>query len=146
MSVRFSVQSVDFVLSQPQNVKLWLTEVIKRRRNQVGNINYLFCDDEYLIGVNRQYLNHDTYTDIITFDYVAGGLISGDIMISVERVVENAKVFDVSFEHELRRVIVHGVLHLLGQGDKTEAEAAEMRCKEEDALQLWEQMFGSSGK
>lgn len=146
MSVRFSVQSVDFELSQPQNVKLWLTEVIKRRRNQVGNINYLFCDDEYLIGVNRQYLNHDTYTDIITFDYVAGGLISGDIMISVERVVENAKVFDVSFEHELRRVIVHGVLHLLGQGDKTEAEAAEMRCKEEDALQLWEQMFGSSGK
>lgn len=146
MSVRFSVQSVDFELSQPQNVKLWLTEVIKRRGNQVGNINYLFCDDEYLIGVNRQYLNHDTYTDIITFDYVAGGLISGDIMISVERVVENAKVFDVSFEHELRRVIVHGVLHLLGQGDKTEAEAAEMRCKEEDALQLWEQMFGSSGK
>ena len=146
MSVRFSVQSVDFELSQPQNVKLWLTEVIKCRGNQVGNINYLFCDDEYLIGVNRQYLNHDTYTDIITFDYVAGGLISGDIMISVERVVENAKVFDVSFEHELRRAIVHGVLHLLGQGDKTEAEAAEMRCKEEDALQLWEQMFGSSGK
>lgn len=141
MSVRFSVQSGDFVLPEEQKVKLWLSEVVKQRGKQIGNINYLFCDDEYLLGANRQYLNHDTYTDIITFDYVAGGLISGDIMISVERVGENASFFGVPFEHELHRVIVHGVLHLLGQGDKSDREAAEMRRLEEDALRLWNEMF-----
>jgi rRNA maturation RNase YbeY len=86
-------------------------------------------------------LNHDTYTDIITFDYVAGNLISGDIMISVDRVGENASMYGVAFEQELRRVIIHGVLHLLGQGDKSEIEAAEMRRLEESSLALWEAMF-----
>lgn len=122
-------------------MKRWVAEVIKRRGGSVGNINYLFCDDEYLIGVNRQYLQHDTYTDIITFDYVAGGLVSGDIMISVERVGENAVSFGVPFEQELHRVIIHGVLHLLGQGDKSEAEEYEMRRQEEEALALWNTMF-----
>lgn len=107
----------------------------------VGNINYLFCDDDYLIQVNRQYLDHDTYTDIITFDYVTGGLVSGDILISAERVGENAVQFSVPFEQELHRVVVHGVLHLLGQGDKSDSEAAEMRRQEEEALALWNTMF-----
>ena len=137
MSIRFSAQSVDFELAHPQKVKNWLTEVVKRRGKSVGNINYLFCDDEHLLEVNRQYLDHDTYTDIITFDYVAGGLISGDILISIDRVGENAIKFGVPFEHELRRVIVHGVLHLLGQGDKSEEEAREMRRLEEEALALF---------
>ena len=119
----------------------WLSEVVKRRGKSVGNINYLFCDDEYLLGVNWQYLQHDTYTDIITFDYVAGGLVSGDIMISVERVGENATGFGVPFEQELHRVIVHGVLHLLGQGDKSDDEATEMRRQEEESLVLWNTMF-----
>ena len=141
MSIRFSVQSGIFELQEPQNVKQWLSEVVKRRGKQVGNIGYLFCDDEYLLKVNQQYLNHDTYTDIITFDYVAGGLVSGDIMISVDRVGENAVKFGVPFEQELHRVIVHGVLHLLGQGDKTDLEAAEMRRQEEEALSLWNDMF-----
>ncbi|MBP5341707.1 MAG: rRNA maturation RNase YbeY [Bacteroidales bacterium] len=141
MAIRFSVQSGDFELQEPLKVKKWLSEVILRRGKSVGNINYLFCDDEYLLGVNRQYLNHDTYTDIITFDYVAGGLISGDIMISTERVGENAVKFEVPFEQELHRVIVHGVLHLLGQGDKSEAEALEMRRQEEAALALWKDLF-----
>lgn len=141
MAIRFSVQSGDFELLEAPKVQKWLSEVVKRRGKSVGNINYLFCDDEYLLGVNRQYLQHDTYTDIITFDYVAGGLVSGDIMISVERVGENATGFGVPFEQELRRVIVHGVLHLLGQGDKSEAEAAEMRRQEEEALALWDVMF-----
>ena len=135
MSIRFSVQSVDFDLPEPQKVRKWLAEVIRRRGKSVGNINYLFCDDEYLIGVNRQYL--DTYTDIITFDYVAGGLISGDILISIDRVGENATKFGVPFEHELHRVVVHGVLHLLGQGDKSDDEAREMRRQEEEALALF---------
>lgn len=137
MSIRFSSQSVDFELQEPQKVKKWIVEVIHRRGKSVGNINYLFCDDEYLLGVNRQYLEHDTYTDIITFDYVAGGLISGDILISIDRVGENATKFGVPFEHELRRVVVHGVLHLLGQGDKSDDEAHEMRRQEEESLALF---------
>ena len=141
MAIRFSVQSVDFELHNEEDVRKWITEVVKRRGKAVGNVNYLFCDDEYLLGVNQQYLNHDTYTDIITFDYVAGNLISGDILISVDRVGENAKKFSVAFEQELHRVIIHGVLHLLGQGDKSDAEAKEMRSLEEEALQLWDAMF-----
>lgn len=141
MAIRFSVQSGTFELAEEEKVRRWLAEVVVRRGKTVGNINYLFCDDEYLIEVNRHYLNHDTYTDIITFDYVAGGLVSGDIMISVERVGENAGQYGVPFEQELHRVVVHGVLHLLGQGDKTDAEAAEMRRQEEQALVLWGELF-----
>ena len=141
MSIRFTFQSGDFELEKPLQVKKWITEVIQRRERTVGNINYLFCDDEYLLRVNQHYLQHDTYTDIITFDYVVGGLVSGDILISIDRVGENAVKYDVSFELELLRVIIHGVLHLLGQGDKSDSEAAEMRHQEEDALALWKDMF-----
>ena len=141
MAIRFSSQSGNFELAEPQKVRQWVAEVIRRRGMAVGNINYLFCDDEYLFEVNQQYLQHDTYTDIITFDYVAGTLVSGDIVISVDRVGENAGKFGVPFEQELHRVVIHGVLHLLGQGDKSESEAAEMRRLEEAALGLWEQLF-----
>ena len=141
MAIRFSSQSGSFELVESEKVRKWITEVVHRRGMTVGNINYLFCDDGYLLGVNQQYLQHDTYTDIITFDYVAGTLVSGDILISVERVGENARQFDVPFEQELRRVVIHGVLHLLGQGDKSDAEAAEMRRLEGEALDLWERLF-----
>ncbi len=137
MSIRFSAQSVNYDLQEQKKVKKWLSDVITRRGKSVGNINYLFCDDEYLLVVNRQYLDHDTYTDIITFDYVSGGLISGDILISLDRVGENAEKFGVTFDHELHRVLVHGVLHLLGQGDKSDEEAREMRRLEEEALALF---------
>ena len=141
MAIRFSVQSVDFELLEAPKVKKWIAEVVSRRGKTVGNISYLFCDDEYELEANRRYLNHDTYTDIITFDYVAGNLISGDILISVDRVGENAEKFGVPFETELHRVIIHGVLHLLGQGDKSDEEAKEMRRQEEEALALWNDMF-----
>lgn len=141
MAIRFAVQDINFELFQAENVRKWISEVVQRRQKRVGNISYLFCDDEYLLGVNQQYLNHDTYTDIITFDYVAADLISGDIMISVDRVGENAGKFGVPFEQELHRVIIHGVLHLLGQGDKSDSEAEEMRRQEEEALALWNTMF-----
>lgn len=141
MAIRFSVQDVHFELENEQNLKKWISNVVLRRGKSVGNISYLFCDDNYLLGVNRQYLNHDTYTDIITFDYVVGNLVSGDIMISVDRVGENAEKFGVLFEQELHRVVIHGVLHLLGQGDKTDSEAAEMRRLENEALALWNEMF-----
>lgn len=141
MSIRFASQDIDFELLEAEKVKNWISQVIQLRGKKVGNISYLFCDDEYLLGVNQQYLNHDTYTDIITFDYVAADLISGDIMISIDRVEENASQFEVPFELELRRVIIHGVLHLLGQGDKSDDEATEMRRQEEKSLALWNTMF-----
>ncbi len=141
MSIRFASQDIDFELLEAEKVKNWISQVIQLRGKRVGNISYLFCDDEYLLGVNQQYLNHDTYTDIITFDYVAADLISGDIMISIDRVGENASQFEVPFGQELHRVIIHGVLHLLGQGDKSDDEAAEMRRQEEESLALWNTMF-----
>lgn len=140
MAIYFSTENIDFHLPHPEKVKNWIVRVVKSQGKRVGEINYLFCDDAYLINVNRTYLNHDTYTDIITFDYVAGNIISGDIMISVDRVAENAQLFNTSFEHELHRVIIHGVLHLLGQGDKSEAESKEMRKREEESLDIWETM------
>lgn len=141
MSIRFASQDIDFELQHDENVKKWVSQVVRQRGKRIGNISYLFCDDEHLLGVNRQFLNHDTYTDIITFDYVVGDLVSGDIMISVDRVGENAVKFGVSFEEELHRVIIHGVLHLLGQGDKSDDEATEMRRQEGVALELWNAMF-----
>ena len=137
MSIRFFDETGNFNLIDEKYVKRWITAVITSRNMTVGNINYLFCDDKYLIQVNRQYLNHDTYTDIITFDYVVGSLVSGDILISVERVKENASILDLSFEEEMLRVLVHGVLHLLGQEDKTEKDAREMRSMEKESIGLW---------
>ena len=137
MAIYFSTENIDFELENELKVKKWILEVVGTQGKRVGNLNYLFCDDAYLINVNRTYLNHDTYTDIITFDYVEGNVVSGDILISVERVRENAMLFSSSFEQELRRVIIHGVLHLLGQADKSDEDATEMRKKEELALALW---------
>ena len=141
MAIFFSDENVNFTLPESERVQNWISRIVRTHGKRVGEVNYIFCDDAYLIEVNRAYLNHDTYTDIITFDYVAGGLISGDIMISTDRVGENAEKFGVPFEHELHRVIIHGVLHLLGQGDKTDSDAAEMRRQEEEALALWNKMF-----
>ena len=137
MAIFFSTENIDFELADEPKVKKWILAVVGAQGKRVGNLNYLFCDDSYLINVNRTYLNHNTYTDIITFDYVEGSVVSGDILISVERVRENATLFNSSFEQELRRVIIHGVLHLLGQADKSDEDAAEMRRKEESALALW---------
>ena len=140
MAIYFSSENIKFDLRGKLKVKKWITDLIKAQNKKVGDISYLFCDDAYLIEVNRTYLDHDTYTDIITFDYVEGDTISGDILISVERVKENTQLFNTTFDQELHRVIIHGVLHLLGQGDKTEAESAQMRKKEEAALALWNTM------
>lgn len=140
MAIYFSTENIAFDLKNKLKVKKWISDIIKAQNKKVGDISYLFCDDAYLIEVNRTYLDHDTYTDIITFDYVEDDLISGDIMISVERVKENAQLFNTSFDQELHRVIIHGILHLLGQGDKTDKQAAQMRKKEEAALGLWNSM------
>lgn len=140
MAIYFNVENIDFALKEKIKVKKWITETIRQYGKRVGDIGYLFSNDEFVLAANIEYLQHDTYTDIITFDYVEGDVISGDIMISIDRVRDNANLFGVTFEQELHRVIIHGIHHLLGQGDKTDPEAAEMRRRENESLALWETM------
>ena len=115
----------------PELLVLWLEEAIKTEGLECGDVNLVFCSDEHLLGVNQTYLNHDYYTDIVTFDYCEDGVVTGDLFISVDRVLDNAKTYKVSFLNELRRVCVHGVLHLCGYGDKTESEIQLIRSKED---------------
>ncbi len=115
----------------PEHTKIWLEQVISLEGKKLGDINYIICDDEHLLKVNQDFLNHDYYTDIITFDYVKGKNISGDIFVSLPRISENAVLHQKDFESELLRVLVHGVLHLCGYKDKSDEQATEMRLKED---------------
>ena len=117
-------------LSNTEDLNLWLNSVIKEEGMVIGELVYVFCNDEYLLKKNIQFLKHNTLTDVITFDYSEEEIISGDILISTERVVENAKIFKVNYLTELHRVMVHGLLHLLGYKDKIEKDANTMREKE----------------
>jgi len=130
-----------FELKKKRIYKKWLSLLAQREQRFIGNINYIFCDDDYLLKLNIQYLQHDTLTDIITFDDGEKNILNGDIYISIERVRENADIFKVTFEEELIRVIAHGVLHLCGYKDKTDVEAALMRRKEEEAIYLFSQIL-----
>lgn len=121
----------DFVLDKEESRREWIKSSIKEEGKQLGEINIIFCDDNNLLEKNKTYLNHNTLTDVITFDYSGQDTISGDIFISVERVLDNSKDFKVTFEHELNRVIIHGHLHLVGYKDKTEEEQKVMREKED---------------
>jgi len=127
----------DFQLENESDYEQWVDAVIESEGKEPGEINYIFCDDEYLHNINMQYLNHDTLTDIISFDYCIGDLISGDIFISIERVQDNAKDYEVSFNEELLRVLAHGVLHYCGYKDKTENEALLMRIKEQEKINMF---------
>lgn len=120
----------EFTLPNENRISQWISKVISSENCKEQEINYVFCDDEYLHKLNVEFLNHDTLTDIISFDYSVGKELQGDIFISTERVADNAKDFDNSFEDELYRVVVHGILHYCGYKDKTEVEAKEMRAKE----------------
>lgn len=126
-----------FELQDEAKYEGWISEVIESEDKTEGEINYIFCDDEYLLQKNIEFLNHDTLTDIISFDYTMGNLISGDIFISVERVKDNAQDFNVSFDDELRRVMAHGVLHYCGYKDKSEEDSALMRQKEDEKTALF---------
>ena len=117
-------------LSNTEDLNLWINSVIKEEGMLIGEIVYVLCNDEYLLKKNIQFLNHNTLTDVITFDYSEEEIISGDILISTERIVENAKIFKVNYLTELHRVMVHGLLHLLGYKDKIEKDANTMRKKE----------------
>ena len=127
----------DFELDDEALYEDWISRIIESEGFDQGEINYIFCDDEYLHKINVEYLNHDTLTDIISFDYTVGNLIQGDIFVSVERVKDNANDFNVSFEEELKRVLSHGVLHYCGYKDKSPKDEALMRSKEEEKMQMF---------
>ena len=126
----------NFKLDSEDKLSTWITNTILSEKFKLDEINYVFCDDDYLHKLNVEFLDHDTLTDIISFDYSVGKIIQGDIFISVERVKDNAKDFGVSFSEELNRVIIHGILHYCGYKDKTDNEAKEMRNKENHYLAL----------
>ena len=125
-----------FNLKNPEKVASWISVIISNENLEEGELSYIFCDDEYLHKLNVEFLKHDTLTDIISFDNSLGNQINGDIFISVERVKENASTFNTTFENELHRVIIHGVLHYCGYKDKTKKDADIMRVKENKALSL----------
>lgn len=132
----FFNEGINYRLSGKTKIKLWIKEVIRLDARVPGDINIIFCDDVYLSELNLSYLNHTTLTDIITFDYAADGIISGDIYISIDRVKENALLYSKTFRDELDRVMIHGVLHLLGNNDKKAKDKAMMRKKEDACLLL----------
>ena len=134
----YSCQDTDMPALDERKVSRWVRAVAAYYGFAVGNIHYIFCSDERELEVNRQFLGHDYYTDVITFDYSTPSTLSGDIFISLDTVRSNAETVGVPFDDELRRILIHGVLHLTGQGDKTPETKAQMTAKEEHALSLWE--------
>lgn len=136
LSISFHSEDVDFQLENEQQIIDWIKNTIQQEAKSATEISYIFCTDEYLYQMNLEYLNHDTYTDIITFDYTEKSVVSGDIFISIDRVKENAIKFKTTFKNELSRVIIHGVLHLLGYKDKTPEQKQVMRSKEDFYLTL----------
>ncbi len=138
-TVHFFSENIDFSINQPQRIADWIQQVISDENYELSFLNFIFCDDSYLLDVNEQYLQHHDFTDIITFSYSdSPHLVEGDIFISIDRVQENAQLFNISFDTELHRVMVHGVLHLLGYNDKSESEQQTMREKENSYLSLYQ--------
>ena len=134
MPITFQVEKIKFNLKKKITIKLWIAKVLQLEKKQVGQINFLFTNDEEILKKNIQFLKHNTYTDIITFNYCKDKIINGDIIISIDRVKENAEKFKSDFEEELKRVLIHGVLHLCGYKDKKTADTELMRKKENWAL------------
>lgn len=128
---------LDFQLDNEEVFSSWISKVILSENKKEGDINYIFCDDEYILEINKQYLDHDYYTDIISFDYSVGNELHGDIFISIDRVTENATDFNVTFNDELKRVLIHGILHYCGYKDKSDEEERIMRLKEDEKIKMF---------
>ena len=137
-AISFDAEGLAFEPDNPDRLRSWIETVIQEEAHQLRSIRYVFCTDEYLLRINQQYLDHDTYTDIITFPLAEAPDVDSDIFISIDRVRENAETLGVPFPHELHRVIIHGVLHLCGYPDKTPEEAQRMRHREDAALKMIE--------
>lgn len=137
LGIYFFCEDISFRPPPLKRTRSWLNEVATNEGRSIGNLNYIFCSDAYLLTINQEYLGHDTLTDIITFDNAEhAAVLEGDIYISVDRVADNAKKFETSFESELHRVMVHGLLHLIGHKDKTASQKKIMRKKESAYLSL----------
>ena len=135
--IRFTTDSIEMPALDERKTGRWIRAVAADYGFTVGNINYIFCSDERELAVNREFLGHDYYTDVITFDYSTASTLNGDIFISLDTVRTNAEMVGATFDDELRRILIHGVLHLTGQGDKTPETKAQMTAKEELALAKW---------
>lgn len=137
MAIYFFSEGINFKPKNIRHLKNWIKQVVRNEGATLQELNFIFCSDEYLHQINVEYLQHDTYTDIITFDNSdETGRIEGDIFISIDRVKENAQKFQTNLDRELYRVMIHGVLHLLGYQDKTPQEKSQMRAKEDKCLDL----------
>lgn len=152
--INFQTENIKFTLKNKTLLKTWIKSIIDKKKQKTGEITFVFCSDDYLLNINKQYLHHDTYTDIVTFDYStdnpvkvsklgnfkkkekASRTISGDIFISIDRIKENAEKYSKSFGNELNRVIIHGILHLLGYTDKTKTTKEEMTEQENSCLNI----------
>jgi rRNA maturation RNase YbeY len=136
MIVTYNSCETEIPAIDQKRISKWINRVVVKNDSEIGEINYYFCSDDYLLEMNREHLNHDYYTDIITFDYTVANIVSGDLFISVDTVRDNANEYNCDFFDELHRVIIHGVLHLLGIDDKTDEDQAIMTQKEDESLAL----------
>jgi probable rRNA maturation factor len=127
----------EFQLSNEVQYTQWISAIIKSENKSEGEITYVFCDDDYLLQINQKYLDHDTLTDVISFDYSVGNELNGDVFISVERVLDNAKDYETDFENELMRVMAHGLLHYCGYKDKTDVDRNTMQIKEDEKINMF---------
>ena len=134
MPITFDSDNIDFPNIKKRETSAWIKKIANSYNKKVGNVGYLFCNDEKILEINRQYLDHDFYTDIISFDYSKGDIISGDIFISLDTVRTNSQKYNTDYQEELHRVIIHGVLHLCGLDDKLDEDAISMREAENSAL------------
>lgn len=136
MNIAFHTENIEMPDIQPDRLKSWIAQVAATHSKQVGEVNYIFVDDERILQINREFLQHDYYTDIITFDYTQAGIICGDLFISLDTVRTNAETVGATYSHELHRVIIHGILHLCGINDKGPGEREIMEEAENKALKL----------
>jgi len=134
--ISFQTQDIDLVIKEKNKIRLWIVNAIKNEGKKTGDITYIFCTDNYLLQMNQQYLQHDDYTDVITFDYTEGDRASGDIFISYERILDNSNILDTKLEDELHRVMIHGIMHLCGYKDKQTDDRKQMTEKENQYLNL----------
>jgi probable rRNA maturation factor len=141
MAIAFHSENIQFNLKNKKAIRQWLAYIVKKQNKIAKNVYYIFCDNIYLYELNILYLNHKTFTDIITFDYSENDFLSADIFISIDQVKENARKYEINFEEELKRVMIHGMLHVVGFDDKTKAQKLQIRKAENKALQIWKQKF-----
>ena len=137
MPINYQSQDIKFVLKEKRKVSKWINDVIKLHQKKLGNVSYIFCSNQYILELNQQYLSHNYFTDIITFDYCYDNKVEGDIFISIDTVLDNSHRFKTNYNDELLRVIIHGVLHLVGFSDKTPKQQKQMRVLEDEALSIF---------